>query len=109
MLNRTGTLVGQDELGNRYFENRAYQVGAQQDLLALRLSSRALPPAFQPPGRHRWVQYADQKDYNASCIPREWCAFFPPLALFFLTPPRRSLAGTDGYTTSTTARCVALL
>ena len=50
---RKGTLVGEDHLGNKYYENMAYQSG-----------------------RHRWVEYKDLdggwSTYNASSIPPEW-------------------------------------
>ncbi|ACO67571.1 predicted protein, partial [Micromonas commoda] len=44
-----GKLVGEDEFGNKYFENTSYQSG-----------------------RHRWVEYADLDNYNASTVPSEW-------------------------------------
>ncbi|KAJ7525271.1 hypothetical protein O6H91_17G043600 [Diphasiastrum complanatum] len=43
-------LVGVDKLGNKYFEKK---VNSQF-------------------GRHRWVEYADKKQYNASAVPPEW-------------------------------------
>lgn len=50
---RKGTLVGEDSLGNKYYENMAYQSG-----------------------RHRWVQYAELdagwSTYNAASVPSEW-------------------------------------
>ena len=41
--------MGEDSNGNKYYENTAYQSG-----------------------RHRWVEYADLDNYNASSVPREW-------------------------------------
>lgn len=41
-----------DHHGNKYYENRSYQVG-----------------------RHRWVVFADQWDYSASSVPAEWHAW----------------------------------
>ncbi|KAL5241256.1 hypothetical protein ACI65C_008666 [Semiaphis heraclei] len=48
---KIGTLVGTDEMGNRYYENNMYFYG-----------------------RNRWVEYNDQVylDYDASQIPAEW-------------------------------------
>ncbi|XP_022205031.1 probable NADH dehydrogenase [ubiquinone] 1 alpha subcomplex subunit 12 [Nilaparvata lugens] len=48
---KSGTLVGVDKYGNKYYENNAHFVG-----------------------RNRWVEYADHYwlDYNASQIPAEW-------------------------------------
>ena len=49
LKSRKGTLVGEDSNGNKYFENTSYQSG-----------------------RHRWVEYADLDNYNASTVPSEW-------------------------------------
>ena len=49
LKSRKGKLVGEDEFGNKYFENTSYQSG-----------------------RHRWVEYADLDNYNASTVPSEW-------------------------------------
>ncbi|KDQ64931.1 hypothetical protein JAAARDRAFT_28591 [Jaapia argillacea MUCL 33604] len=46
-----GRLIGQDQFGNRYFEN--------------------LNPLDELPGRHRWVDFA-QHDLNATQVPPEW-------------------------------------
>ncbi|GFZ49467.1 hypothetical protein JCM24511_07587 [Saitozyma sp. JCM 24511] len=48
---KLGRHVGTDEMGNRYFEN--------------------LDPNEEVPGRHRWVDYA-QDDFNASQATPEW-------------------------------------
>jgi len=48
---KSGTYVGQDQFGNRYFEN--------------------LNQYEEIPGRHRWVDYA-QHNYHASQVPPEW-------------------------------------
>ena len=42
-----GALVGEDSNGNKYYENTGYQSG-----------------------RHRWVEYADLDNYNATSVPR---------------------------------------
>jgi NADH dehydrogenase (ubiquinone) 1 alpha subcomplex subunit 12 len=44
------TLVGTDSVGNKYWE-------------------KTIDTQF---GRHRWVEYADYKNYNASAVPPEW-------------------------------------
>lgn len=44
-----GTIVGTDKFGNMYFENK--------DL---------------PYGQHRWIEYADIHNFDASQIPPEW-------------------------------------
>jgi NADH:ubiquinone oxidoreductase subunit len=44
-----GTCVGEDSNGNRYYENLDY-----------------------PHGQHRWVEYKDIHNYDASMIPPEW-------------------------------------
>ncbi|XP_050464799.1 probable NADH dehydrogenase [ubiquinone] 1 alpha subcomplex subunit 12 [Cataglyphis hispanica] len=48
---KTGTLIGEDKYGNRYYENNMYFVG-----------------------RNRWVIYADKVglNYDASQVPAEW-------------------------------------
>ncbi|KAL0117475.1 hypothetical protein PUN28_010356 [Cardiocondyla obscurior] len=48
---KTGTLIGEDKYGNRYYENNAYFVG-----------------------RNRWVIYADRVglNYDGSQVPAEW-------------------------------------
>lgn len=51
-LLRSGTLIGTDQNGNKYYENRAYQVG-----------------------RHRWAVFANPWDYSASSIPPGWHAW----------------------------------
>ncbi|KAI0375709.1 NDUFA12-domain-containing protein [Pilatotrama ljubarskyi] len=48
---KSGRFVGQDQFGNRYYEN--------------------LNPEEEIPGRHRWVDYA-QHEYNATQVPPEW-------------------------------------
>ncbi|KAL5487903.1 hypothetical protein ACEPAI_6011 [Sanghuangporus weigelae] len=48
---KSGTLVGSDQFGNRYFEN----LNAEEEI----------------PGRHRWVDYR-QNDFNGSQVPPEW-------------------------------------
>jgi len=48
---KSGTFVGQDQFGNRYFEN--------------------LNECEEVPGRHRWVDYAQHR-YNATQVPPEW-------------------------------------
>ncbi|KIM45949.1 hypothetical protein M413DRAFT_441005 [Hebeloma cylindrosporum] len=48
---KSGTYVGKDQFGNRYFENR----NAEEEI----------------PGRHRWADFA-QHDFNATQIPPEW-------------------------------------
>ncbi|KZT27027.1 NDUFA12-domain-containing protein [Neolentinus lepideus HHB14362 ss-1] len=46
-----GKCVGQDQFGNKYYEN--------------------LNPEDELPGRHRWVDYS-QHNYHASQVPPEW-------------------------------------
>lgn len=48
---KTGTLVGEDKYGNKYFQNDYYFFG-----------------------RNRWVEYNDKcnMDYDATMIPAEW-------------------------------------
>ncbi|XP_020278164.1 probable NADH dehydrogenase [ubiquinone] 1 alpha subcomplex subunit 12 isoform X2 [Pseudomyrmex gracilis] len=48
---RTGTLVGVDKFGNRYFENNTFFVG-----------------------RNRWVNYSEKVglNYDGSQVPAEW-------------------------------------
>ena len=48
---KSGTYIGKDQFGNRYYENtNQYE---------------------EIPGRHRWVDYA-QHNYHASQVPPEW-------------------------------------
>jgi len=86
---KAGTLVGKDQFGNRYFENR----NAEEEI----------------PGRHRWVDFA-QHDYNATQVPPEWHSWIshirkdPPTndpVLQNLSPPWKApylenLTGTRG-------------
>jgi len=44
------TLIGTDNMGNKYYE---------------RMENTQF-------GRHRWVEYADNGNYNASAVPPEW-------------------------------------
>ena len=47
----SGTLVGEDELGNRYYENNNNQVGKsiyQVTLMHLQTYTLALPPRYTP-------------------------------------------------------------
>lgn len=46
---RKGELVGEDALGNKYYQNQSYQQG-----------------------RNRWVVPPNPNDYSAANIPREW-------------------------------------
>jgi NADH dehydrogenase (ubiquinone) 1 alpha subcomplex subunit 12 len=46
---RKGSLMGEDSLGNKYYENNNYQQG-----------------------RNRWVVMKDLNDYSAANVPREW-------------------------------------
>lgn len=48
---KSGTFIGKDQFGNRYFEN----LNAEEEI----------------PGRHRWIDYA-QPNYHASQVPPEW-------------------------------------
>jgi len=48
---KSGTLVGADQFGNRYFEN----YNAEEEI----------------PGRHRWVDFS-QHEFNATQVPPEW-------------------------------------
>jgi len=48
---RFGELKGQDQFGNRYFES---------------LNADTIP------GRHRWVESANTREFNASNVPAEW-------------------------------------
>eukprot|EP00243_Klebsormidium_subtile_P013453 TRINITY_DN8866_c0_g1_i1.p1 TRINITY_DN8866_c0_g1~~TRINITY_DN8866_c0_g1_i1.p1 ORF type:complete len:160 (-),score=36.52 TRINITY_DN8866_c0_g1_i1:451-930(-) len=50
VLKGEGKLVGEDKLGNKYYE-------------------RLTDTQF---GRHRWVEYKDNTSYNASTVPPEW-------------------------------------
>ncbi|KAJ2933469.1 hypothetical protein H1R20_g3649, partial [Candolleomyces eurysporus] len=86
---KSGTFVGADQFGNRYYENR----NGEEEI----------------PGRHRWVDYA-QHEYNATQVPPEWHSWIhhirkdPPTAdpiVQNLTPPWQApyvenLTGTRG-------------
>ncbi|KAF8075994.1 NDUFA12-domain-containing protein [Lyophyllum atratum] len=60
---KSGTYMGKDQFGNRYFEN--------------------LNPQEEIPGRHRWVDFA-QHDFNATQVPAEWHSW---LSHIRLNPP----------------------
>ncbi|KAF4619619.1 hypothetical protein D9613_005431 [Agrocybe pediades] len=86
---KSGTYIGKDQFGNRYYENR----NAEEEI----------------PGRHRWVDFA-QHDYNATQVPPEWHSWIqhirkdPPtndVVLQNSTPPWKApyvenLTGTRG-------------
>ncbi|RXW25787.1 hypothetical protein EST38_g76 [Candolleomyces aberdarensis] len=95
---KSGTFVGADQFGNRYYENR----NGEEEV----------------PGRHRWVDYA-QHEYNATQVPPEWHSWIhhirtdPPAAdpiIQNLTPPWQApyvenLTGTRGaYKSYNTAK-----
>ncbi|KAF5333228.1 hypothetical protein D9611_002282 [Ephemerocybe angulata] len=48
---KSGVMVGTDQFGNRYFENR----NGEEEI----------------PGRHRWVDFS-QHEFNATQVPPEW-------------------------------------
>lgn len=54
-VTRTGTMVGEDKFGNKYFEDNSY---------------------FMP--RNRWVVYPDRVwlDYDATQVPPEWSVLY---------------------------------
>ncbi|KAF9481980.1 NDUFA12-domain-containing protein [Pholiota conissans] len=86
---KSGTYIGKDQFGNRYYENR----NGEEEI----------------PGRHRWVDLA-QHDYNATQVPPEWHSWIshirtePPTndaVMQNLTPPWKApyvenLTGTRG-------------
>lgn len=49
---KAGTFVGADQLGNRYYED-----------------------LNEVPGRHRWVEYAENSEFNASQVAPAWHAW----------------------------------
>ncbi|KAG8847048.1 hypothetical protein FRB96_001698 [Tulasnella sp. 330] len=52
---KSGRFVGMDQFGNRYYEN----LNAVEEI----------------PGRHRWVDFAQQNTYDASQVPPGWHAW----------------------------------
>ena len=81
-LTRSGTLMGEDSFGNKYYENMSYQAGARGGRSACcRLAAPGVLPRALPvqrltrarrAGRHRWVVFADAHNYSARSVPREW-------------------------------------
>lgn len=65
---KTGTFVGADKYGNRYYQNTRYFVGSLWWKPLVSVDEGSLL------GRSRWVEYADRVglDYDASQIPPEW-------------------------------------
>ncbi|KAG6813464.1 hypothetical protein H0H92_010798 [Tricholoma furcatifolium] len=61
---KSGTYVGKDQFGNRYFENTNQEE--------------------EVPGRHRWVDLA-QHNYHASQVPPEWHSWLQHIRL---NPPQ---------------------
>lgn len=92
---KTGTLVGTDQFGNKYYENPYY---------------------FVP--RNRWVEYNMDKglEYNASQIPPEWHRWihhiteYPPtvekpVKYDWMLPYQENMTGTpNAYTPFSTVR-----
>lgn len=76
------TLVGEDTQGNKYYEKKENV-------------------QF---GRHRWVVYADQSNYNASAVPPEWHAWLHHISdhtaeeLMKLKPTRYGVAHKENLT-----------
>ena len=70
---KTGTCIGADKYGNRYYQNTRYFVG---QWWALHFLCEAIRIVLL--GRSRWVEYADRVglDYDASQIPPEWWESF---------------------------------
>ncbi|KAG8996814.1 hypothetical protein FRB94_001352 [Tulasnella sp. JGI-2019a] len=52
---KSGRFVGMDQFGNRYYEN----LNATEEI----------------PGRHRWVDFAQQNTFDASQVPPGWHAW----------------------------------
>lgn len=72
---KIGTLVGTDEMGNRYYENNLYFYGNILTFIlfvCFILFTHAYTFIFL--GRNRWVEYNDKVwlNYDASQIPAEW-------------------------------------
>lgn len=81
-----GKFMGQDALGNKYYE--AYegiaspvQTGAPRTCLARRVDRSNVPKRTRAwlthargctSGRHRWVEYANRQNYNLTSVPPEW-------------------------------------
>jgi NADH:ubiquinone oxidoreductase subunit len=57
---KKGQLVGEDEFGNKYFENKDYIYGHTCSF------------RFDVAGRDRWVEYKDKWDFDASTVTPEW-------------------------------------
>ncbi|XP_076468839.1 putative NADH dehydrogenase [ubiquinone] 1 alpha subcomplex subunit 12 [Babylonia areolata] len=83
---KTGTLVGEDEFGNKYYHNPMYFLG-----------------------RSRWVRYSDAfgMDYDGSQIPAEWHRWLsyisdepPPIANLprsqWMAKHTENMSGTSG-------------
>lgn len=73
----TGTFVGEDELGNRYYENNKNQMGEQPSLHVLYgdYFDGDLLHALWIAGRHRWVVYKDlswPQGQESTSIPPAW-------------------------------------
>ncbi|XP_033112534.1 NADH dehydrogenase [ubiquinone] 1 alpha subcomplex subunit 12-like, partial [Anneissia japonica] len=81
---RIGTLVGEDQFGNKYYESDRYFIG-----------------------RHRWVSYTRNRfwDYDSSQIPPEWhrwihCMTDDPPSKVPLQPPRFRMEHTENLSGS---------
>lgn len=72
---KIGTLVGTDEMGNRYYENNLYFYGKY--IFSKNYTWFCIFIKYNKyiiSGRNRWVEYNDKVwlNYDASQIPAEW-------------------------------------
>lgn len=70
---KIGTLVGTDEMGNRYYENNLYFYGNILIVNYINFKNYMKIKKLIS-GRNRWVEYHESVglNYDASQIPAEW-------------------------------------
>jgi len=92
LVSRSGTLIGSDKAGNKYYENRAYQIGApaccSRSWCSAAPELKWLLTRSSVAGRHRWVVYADQTGYSAASVGSDWHGW---LHNVYDNPPSRSV------------------
>lgn len=71
---KIGTLVGTDEMGNRYYENNLYFYGNILIFSYINIFNNYIKIKYLISGRNRWVEYHESVglNYDASQIPAEW-------------------------------------
>ena len=83
---RTGTLVGTDQYGNKYYENNNYMFSRNRFVEYPYIDRHTYDGSQVPPEWHRWMQYMTDD------TPTE----VPPVVSKFDMPHQRNMSGSAG-------------